>query len=339
MATILVVEDDPITCKFMRLSLERDGHKALQAYDGAEAAALLASSMHSIDVLVTDYGLPSINGLDLIALARRIDPNLPCVMATGAAELDIAVKAMSAGAVNYLVKPFTGDSLRVVVMRALERRQLGEEALRLRIVVPLLEQFTMKLADMVEARDMETHAHCRRLVAISDRIAERLEVSPEQRHGLRLGACLHDVGKIAVPDSVLHKTGGLLPEEWEVVRRHPELGARLLDGVDQWRAARVVVRHHHERFDGSGYPDRLAGRDIPLGARIVAISDAVDVMITGRPYTPARSLEQVVEEVHANRGTQFDPDVADAFLTLVGSDAVMDQAIVGTEAWSLSLTA
>jgi putative two-component system response regulator len=340
MATILVVEDDPVTCKFMRLALERDGYQVLTSLDGADAAALLSRPQPGIDVVVCDYRLPGMNGLELVALARRVDPALPCIMATGSAELDIAVKAMAAGAVNYLVKPFAGDTLRVVVNRALERRRIAEEALRLRLVVPLLEQFTMKMADMIEARDVETHAHCRRLVAISDRIAERLEVAPDQRNATRIGACLHDVGKIAIPDAVLHKVGKLLPEEWEMIRQHPELGAQLLDGVDQWRGAQSVVRHHHERYDGAGYPNRLRARDIPLGARIVAVADAVDVMITGRPYSRARSLDHTVDEVRANRSTQFDPDVVDAFVAMVDSgDVVMEQAMVGLSVVPLTLYA
>jgi putative two-component system response regulator len=336
MARILVVEDDPVACKFMRLTLETDGYQVEAALDGGEAATRLARAQPSYDVVVTDNRLPTLTGLELVALAQRLDPSLPCIMVTASSELDVAVRAMEAGAVNYVVKPFRGDTLRVVVRRALERRKVAEEAMRLRLVVPLLEQFTMKLADMVEARDVETEAHCRRLVAMSDRIADRLELSLDERHGVRLGACMHDIGKVAVPDAVLHKAGPLLPEEWEIVRRHPEVGARLLDGVDQWRAARIVVRHHHERFDGNGYPDRLRGRDIPLGARIVSVCDAVDVMITGRLYSPARTLDATIDELLRHRGTQFDPDVVDAFVGMAGIDALMGRALVGVGTISLT---
>jgi HD-GYP domain-containing protein (c-di-GMP phosphodiesterase class II) len=152
---------------------------------------------------------------------------------------------------------------------------------------------------------------------------------------VRLGACLHDVGKIAIPDAVLHKAGPLLPEEWAVVQQHADLGARLLDGVDQWRSAQVVVRHHHERWDGGGYPHGLRGAQIPVGARIVAVADAVDVMVNGRPYAPARPLEQAVEELRRNRGSQFDPEVVDAFTAMAGVDAVMERALVGISAVSL----
>ncbi len=173
---------------------------------------------------------------------------------------------------------------------------------------------------------------------MSDRIAQRLGVAAADRDAVRLGACLHDVGKIAVPDSVLRKPGPLLPEEWEAVRRHPEVGARLLDGVEHWRAAQVVVRHHHERWDGGGYPDRLRGAEVPLGARIVALADAVDVMITGRPYSAPRSLDETVAEVRRHRGTQFDPDVVDAFLDVVDLDGI-ERSLVGVAVVSLAADA
>jgi putative two-component system response regulator len=326
MSTVLVVEDDPITCRFMRLCLERDGFNVIEAHSGGEAVSVLAQAP-KLDIVVTDYRLPGLSGIDLVAVATRMDPNIPCIMVTGSTGLEVAVTAMASGAIGYLVKPFTGESLRVVVARAMERRRLAEEAMKLRVMVPLLERFTMLLADVVEARDVETHAHCRRLIAISDRVAEVMGVAADDRKNTRLGACLHDIGKIAVPDAVLHKPDRLDHQEWEVVRRHPELGASLLDGIDQWQEARLIVRHHHERWDGDGYPSRLYRDETPLGARIVAVADAVDVMTTGRRYAAARPPEDVVAEVRANRATQFDPDVADAFLSLVGSDAAVDTAM------------
>jgi putative two-component system response regulator len=321
----------------MRLYLERDGFQVIEAHSGTEAISALAQSPR-VDVVVTDYRLPGVSGLAVVSLATRMDPNIPCIVVTGSTELNVATTAMANGAVGYLIKPFTGETLGVVVARAMERRRLAEEAMRLRVVVPMLERFTMMLADVVEARDLETHAHCRRLIAISDRLAESLQLSVEDRRNVRLGACLHDIGKIAIPDSVLQKSESLAPHEWDVVRRHPELGAALLDGIDLWRDARTIVRHHHERYDGQGYPAGLRGDKIPVGARIVAVADAVDVMTTGRRYAPARAATAVVAEVRANRGTQFDPDVVDAFVALAGTDPTIELAIRGEVLPAGSLT-
>ena len=325
MATVLVVEDDPLSRKFMRLCLERDAFDVVEAGNGREA--LIALTARPLDVVVTDYRMPEVTGLDVVAMATRIDANIPCIMVTGNTELDIAIKAMSNGAVGYLVKPFTGEALRVMVARAMERRRLAEETVKLRLLVPMLERFTVLLADVVEARDIETYAHCQRLIAISDRLADHLGVPARERRNLRLGACLHDIGKIAVSDAVLHKPGPLTPDEWVEIRRHPDVGAALLESIDQWHEARVIVRHHHERFDGRGYPDGLRGAQIPFAARIVGLADAVDVMTVGRHYQRSRSAEQVIAEVRAHRGTQFDPDVTDAFLELAGADPAMDHAL------------
>src|SRR5258708_19019637 len=178
MPTVLVVDDDVITCKFMRLCLERDEFDVIEAHNGRDALTALTRTDRPVDVVVTDFRLPELSGLEVIAAATRIDASVPSIMVTGSSELDVAIKAMSNGAVGFLVKPFTGEALSVVVARAMERRRLAEEALRLRTVVPMLERFTVLLADVVEARDIETDAPCHRLSAISDRIAEWLQVPP-----------------------------------------------------------------------------------------------------------------------------------------------------------------
>ena len=331
MPTVLVVDDDTVTSTFMRLSLEHDGFDVIEANTGTAAITALARTDRPVDVVVTDYRLPGLSGLDIVAAATRIDASLPCIMVTGSTELDVAIRAMANGAIGYLVKPFTGELLRVTVARAVERKHLAEEAMALRLVVPMLERFTVMLANVVEARDVETHAHCQRLIAVSDRLAEKLEVPAGLRKNIRLGACLHDIGKINVPDAILHKPTPLTPQEWAVMRRHPEVGAQIVEDIEAWREARIVVRHHHERYDGRGYPDGLSGTRIPLAARIVSLADAVDVMAVGRVYQPARSREEVVEEVRANSGTQFDPDVADAFVALAGNDEAMLEAMYTRE--------
>jgi putative nucleotidyltransferase with HDIG domain len=144
-----------------------------------------------------------------------------------------------------------------------------------------------------------------------------LSLAPEERETLRLGACLHDIGKIGVPDVLLQKSHGLDEEEWDVLRRHAELGASILEDIDGWGEVRRIVRHHHERFDGGGYPDGLRGMMIPLGARVVSVIDAFDVMTSGRPYSPPRPAEVAVAELQHLRGVQFDPDVVDAFVEVL----------------------
>lgn len=172
------------------------------------------------------------------------------------------------------------------------------------------------LATALEQRGAEIEGHCQRVSLYTVAVARRLGVADDELEQLRWGAILHDVGMIAVPDAILLKQGPLHPEEWALIKLHPEHGARLLQHIPGLGAALAIVRFHHERFDGVGYPLGLRGTAIPLGARIFAVSDAVDAITTGRPYRPARSWEQARREILQERGTHFDPNVVDAFLEI-----------------------
>lgn len=171
-----------------------------------------------------------------------------------------------------------------------------------------------KLALVIADMDSELMVHAQRTEFIAREIGRALELPPPKRDALSLGALLHDVGKVHIPKAILDKPGPLTPEEWEVVKGHPVMGYEMLREFPELEAALPVVRHHHERFDGTGYPDGLAGQAIPLEARIMAVSDAFDAMRSDRPYRPRLSLEETVAELTQGRGRQFDPTVVDAFL-------------------------
>jgi len=315
MPRILVAEDDPLVSSYLVRCLQHGGYEAEPAYDGVRAIAMLAGGGY--DCVLTDYAMPRANGLEVIAAAHRLDPTLPCVVVTEVTDMDLAVNAMAEGAVGFVPKPFHPDHLMVVVAKALERRQLAISATRMRILGPMLEKFAMILANTLEAKDTTTSRHCERLVDYADRVGAVLDLAADDREALRLGACLHDIGKIGVPDVLLQKANRLDEDERTMVRRHAEIGAEILADVEGWAGVRRIVRHHHERYDGTGYPDALRGMMIPLGARIVSVVDAYDVMSSGRPYSPPRPAEQAVEELLRERGTQFDPDVVDAFVEVL----------------------
>jgi putative two-component system response regulator len=317
-ARVLVVDDDRGLRSLLRKCLEVGGHDVIEACDGPRAVGLLKSGEH-VDVLLTDYAMPGFTGLEVISATRRRDPTLPCIIITAFSDIDLAMRAMAEGAVGFLPKPFKPEYLLVVVERALERRRIADEAMRLRLITPLLERFTMVLANTIEAKDEATQLHCERLIELADATAIRLGLDFEKRASIRLGACLHDVGKIGVPEHMLRAARRLNEDELEVMRRHSVIGADILANVDGWDEVRRIVRHHHERFDGLGYPDRLDGSRIPLGARIVCVVDSFDVINKGRPYSPPRSIAEALEEVRAQRGKQFDPDCADAFIAVIES--------------------
>jgi putative two-component system response regulator len=319
MPRILVAEDDPLVRRFLLRCLETGGFDAEPADDGGQAIAKLTRG--NWDVVVTDYAMPRANGLEVVAAARRFDPTLPCVVVTALHDLELAMDAMAEGAVGFVPKPFKPEHLLAVVRSALDRRHMAVESTRMRLLGPMLEKFAMILANTLEAKDLSTHLHCERLVDYAGDLATRLGLPASDLETIRLGACLHDIGKIGVPDVLLQKARGLDEEEWVVLRRHAEIGAAILEDIDGWTEVRRIVRHHHERFDGDGYPDRLAATAIPVGARIVCVVDAYDVMRSGRVYSPARRHEEAVAELHRGRGSQFDPDVVDAFLDLVEADS------------------
>lgn len=180
-----------------------------------------------------------------------------------------------------------------------------------------LEHFTTVLAGALGSKDHETKEHSARLVGVADAVSRRLGLTDDLRRVIRFGAYLHDIGKVVIPEDLLRKRGPLTPYEFSIVRTHPEVGADILADVETWKDVRLIVRHHHEHFNGAGYPAGLRGLHIPFGARIVSAVDAYDVMRSGRPYQPPRPHAWILEELDRQRGHQFDPDVVDALLDVI----------------------
>jgi response regulator RpfG family c-di-GMP phosphodiesterase len=215
-----------------------------------------------------------------------------------------------------VTKPFAHAELQLAVADALERATRSRDELRERLLAPTLAS---ALANAIEARDSYLHGHCERLASLAVRIAELLGLRPDEVETIRLGAILHDIGKIGIPDRVLLKPAALDDEERRIVETHPEIGDKLLAPLDLLAAARPIVRHHHERWDGAGYPDGVAGTTIPLGARIVAVADSIEVMTSRQLYRQTRTPGQVIAELHTGRAAQWDPQIVDIALRLIES--------------------
>ena len=314
MSRVLVIDDEAIIRMLVVEILESAGHEVI----GAESAELALSLLeHSdFDLVVSDVVMPGLSGLELLELVRERRASLPVVLVTGAGTYDTLSQALTRGAAGLVTKPFAHGDLQAAVEHALERATRSREELRERLLTPTLAS---ALANAIEARDSYLHGHCERLASLAVRVAELLELPADEVEAVRLGAILHDVGKIGIPDRVLLKPGPLDAEERRIVETHPEIGDKLLEPLDLLRSARPVVRHHHERWDGAGYPDRLAGEDIPLGARIVAVADAVEVMTSRQLYRKPLTPTEVVAELNAGNGTQWDPRVVEQVLALIES--------------------
>jgi putative two-component system response regulator len=324
---VLCVDDEPDILRLEARLLERMGLIVTTA--SGPAAALALFDPGRFDLILTDIRMPGMDGHEFIAAIRARDPQIPVVVASGHASLDNAIRALRDGASGMLIKPFTGDEFTAEVTNALEQARIREDALQYRLVAPILDGVALALTAAIEARHLETGAHCRELGTIGERVAIVLDLSQHERTTIRIGGYLHDVGKIAIADRILLKPGKLTDEEYEEMQTHSEIGASIVQTHEAMIDIARIVRHHHERIDGRGYPDRLVGDEIPLGARIISVADAFSAMTSDRVYRKAIPAAQAWDEIRRNSGAQFDPAIVEVFETLAAEDAITAAAPKG----------
>ena len=312
MTRVLVTDDERVIRELICEILERAGYTATSAETAEQALDLLADGDFAL--VVSDILMPGLSGLELLDEVRVRRPSLPVVLVTGAGTYENLSEAVARGADGLVIKPFSHADLEKAVARALERSRRAEADVRRYVLAPAL---AAALGNAIEARDMALYGHCERLGDLAVAIAERLALPPAEIDQIRLGASLHDVGKVGVPDRLLLKDGCLAPEEVAAVRRHPEIGERLLAPLESLHDVAAIVRHHHERWDGQGYPDRLAREAIPRSARIVAVADAVEAMSAPRPYREPLAASAIVCELRQGSGSQWDPEVVDVVLSMI----------------------
>ncbi|HEU4989112.1 MAG: response regulator [Gemmatimonadota bacterium] len=330
-ASCLIVDDEaPLRQVLMHL-MRGDGFACAEAANGRDALDYLES--HRVTLLISDLRMPQVDGIELLREVRTRYPDTAVVMITAVADVDVAVKCLAIGAMDYLTKPFHLEEVRARVAQALERRRLVlenrdyQERLEERVQAQSrrLEELFLtgiqSLAEALEVKDPYTRGHSIRVSHYASAIARALRLDDEMIYQVELGGHVHDLGKIGVREEVLNKRGRLTPEEYEHIMIHPVVGWRILAPLlGDAPIALNIVRSHHERMDGRGVPDQLRGRAIPLEARIAAAADAIDAMTSGRPYRSAElTLEGAVEELRKNAGNQFDPDVVEAVSQAVGS--------------------
>lgn len=282
--TILVVDDLQTNLELLERMLSAQGYDVLTARDGEEALDVVAQA--SPDVVLTDIRMPRRDGFGLCrelksAASTRL---IPVVLMTGASEADDRIQAIEAGATDLLGKPIDLPELKARVRSLMQLKQFTDELDSAEVVLKTL-------ALMIEARDAYTQGHCERLARYATGLGEQLGLTEEDLVALTKGGYFHDIGKIAIPDSILLKPGPLTPEEFERMKEHPVIGEKLCGDLRALHHVRPIVRHHHEHLDGTGYPDRLSGDDVPLLAQIIGIVDVFDAITTDRPYRAALSRE------------------------------------------------
>jgi putative two-component system response regulator len=278
--------------------------------------------------------MPELNGIELLKNVKALDQNMVVVMMTAYPEVDIAVEAIHQGAYDFIIKPFDLDLVVFSVEKALEKRRLEEEVenyhlhleksveertARLQHLYNVLKEAhldTIKaLIEAIDAKDPHTRGHSDRVRKMSLRIAMKLGFNENRLEGLGYGALLHDIGMFGIRDEVLQKQGPLTPEEYEHIQEHPLIGVKIVEEIDFFKDQVPMIRHHHEHFDGSGYPDRLAGEEIPIEARIIAVSDAFDAMTSARPHRTKMTFESTLAEMRKHKGKQFDSDILEVFMS------------------------
>jgi putative two-component system response regulator len=317
MAKVLVIDDEPLVRDLVSDILADDGHEVLAA--ATAEAALEALGDPSLGLVVSDIVMPGLSGLELLAAARRRRPNLPVVLVTGRATHGVVSAALAGGADGLVMKPFSHAELLRTVRTALRRTARRTEEVRDQLLPFAVASV---LTNAIEARDGTLEGHCERLADLAVRIGTEYGLDETELGVLHLGALLHDVGKIGVPDRVLTKKDALTLEERALLRMHPIVGDRLLEPLEALADVRPIVRHHHERWDGSGYPDGLAGAEIPLAARIIAVADSVEAMSADRVYRAALDPDAILAELERGRGTQWDPALVDIVVSFLDSGSL-----------------
>jgi len=336
LARILVVDDEAPIRDILHQYLSERGHEVEQASDGAQALDCLARG--GVELVVTDIRMPVMGGLELLQHIGSREYDVGVVMLTACDDVASAVSAMKSGALDYVLKPFSLDELGCTVDRALttfrqqkrDRLQLAEleylvntQARQLRQVLGELHEAWEKALDAMvaalDAREHEPESHSKRVSEGAAVLATSLGVEADLMEAIRRGAMLHDIGKIGIPDGILLKPGKLTGPEWVEMRKHPQIGFWILDGIEILKPACQIVLTHHESYDGSGYPAGLKGDAIPLGSRIFSVVDSLDAMTSDRPYRKAMTYERARQEIEEGAGAQYDPEIVRHFLKIPAS--------------------
>ncbi|MEW5870870.1 MAG: HD domain-containing phosphohydrolase [Chloroflexota bacterium] len=307
--TLLVVEDNDVLREGLRDMLIYEGFHVLAACNGQDALECIEGMLPAL--ILSDIAMPVMNGFDLYEAVRQRAEwiAIPFIFLTAKTEPDDVRRGRKLGVDDYLTKPINREELVSTIRSRLARsRQIQVAQLQHAYLASLTA-----LANAADMRDVSTNGHVSRVSNLSMALARHMGWKERQLEIIQYGAILHDIGKIHIPEKILFKPEELTNQEWEVVQRHPVNGERMVKDVDYLAESAPIVRHHHERWDGSGYPDGLSGESIPLGARIVSVADSFDAMTSYQPYSPARSLQDAYMEILSLSGERYDPGVVAAF--------------------------
>ena len=311
---ILVVDEQEENLDLLEAFLGVHPYQVIQARDGQEVLAQVAQEPP--DLILLDVHIPPPDGYQVCSQLKRNEETrlIPVVIFTTSGDLDSRVRGIEAGADDFLTKPVHRVELEARVRSLLRLKQFTDE-------LENAESVLVTLALSVEAKDPSTHGHCQRLADYGVQLGQRLGLPSDELVAVRRAGYLHDLGKITVPEAILLKPGPLTPDEWDVMRQHPVVGERICQPLRSMQLVLPIIRHHHERWDGSGYPDGLTAEAIPLTARVLQTVDIYDALITERPYKPALAPAEAAKIIRLETEKGWcDPHVVEEFLAMLKSD-------------------
>lgn len=323
---VIIVDDNEQNLKVAGRILSRARLRVTALTSGEDLLDYLAAN-NVPDLILLDIKMPGMDGFETMNALRRLDKakEVPVIFLTADDKNDTEARGLEAGAVDFIKKPFVPAVLSIRVRHMidldhLQRNLLSEVEKKTKENEKLFIHVVSSLASAIDAKDTYTNGHSSRVADYSREIARRFGYTDKQLEDIYMMGILHDVGKIGVPDAVINKPARLTDEEYELIKNHPVLGARILGNIKEMPQLAVGARWHHERYDGKGYPDGLAGDDIPEEARIIAVADAYDAMSSHRSYRRALPQEAIRDEIEKGCGTQFDPRFAEIMLSMIDED-------------------
>jgi putative nucleotidyltransferase with HDIG domain len=326
-AFILIVDDEPSIIELLDRKLSEDGYSCVSAFDGDTAINKLKS--HVFDLVLLDIKMPGTTGLDVLEYINLHSLNCAVIVITGVVDVETAIATLKLGVYDYILKPIQLDVFSDKVAQALEKRQQEIEHEHYQACLEdtvseqrkslnnALRNAVESLAYALEVKDKYTSSHSKRVTQLAVAIAREMRMPDAYIEKLRLACLVHDVGKIGVTDPILNKPDQLMPHERLEVMSHSEIGEQILSYIIQDQEILKTIRHHHEQYNGYGYPDGLSGEQIPHAARILRVADTYDAMTSIRPYREAMTVDEACEVIFKEKGNQFDPEIVDAFLNII----------------------